>query len=213
MLAVNEPTDQDSFPILESEVEAAIRSLKIGKSPGVDNIPAELLKSGSDILKKLLTDICNKIWETGIWPSEWTKSLIISLHKKGSKQKCENYRTISLISHASKIILKIILHRLQHITEEFISEYQAGFRKGRSTSEKIFNLRIISEKYAQHNKPLYHVFIDFKKAFDRVWHEAFWSSMKSFNINLKLIEAIQSYIVKLKVRFTLTEKLENGSTQ
>ena len=90
------------------------------------------------------------------------------IHKKGSKQKCENYRTISLISHASKIMLKIILHRLQHITEEFISEEQAGFRKGRSTSEQIFNLRIISEKYAQHNKPLFHVFIDFKKAFDRV---------------------------------------------
>ena len=82
VLAVNEPTDQDSFPILENEVEAAIRALKIGKSPGVDNISAELLKSGGDILQKLLTDICNKIWETGIWPSEWTKSLIISLHKK-----------------------------------------------------------------------------------------------------------------------------------
>ena len=145
VLAVNEPIDQDSFHILESEVEAAIRGLKIGKSPGVDNIPAELLKSGGDILKKLLTYICNKIWETGIWPSEWTKSLIISLHKKGSTHKCENYRTISLITHASKIMLKIILHRLQHITEEFISEEQAGFRKGRSTSEQIFNLRIISE--------------------------------------------------------------------
>ena len=196
VLAVNEPTDQDSFPILESEVEAAIRALKISKSPGVDNIPAELLKSGGDILKKLLTDICNKIWETGIWPSEWKKSLIISLYKKGSKQKCENYRTISLITHASKIMLKIILHRQQHITEEFISKEQDGFRKGRSTSEQIFNLRIISEKYAQHNKPLFHVFIDFKKAFDRVWHEALWSSMKRFNINLKLIEAIQSLYSK-----------------
>ena len=73
---------------------------------------------------------------------------------------------------------------LQHIIEEFISEEQAGFRNGRSTREQIFNLRIISEKYAQHNKPLYHVFIDFKKAFDRVWHEALWSSMNRFNINL-----------------------------
>ena len=66
MIVVNEPTDQYSFPNLESEVEAAIRALKIGKSPGVDNIPAELLKSGGDILKKLPTDICNKIWETEI---------------------------------------------------------------------------------------------------------------------------------------------------
>ena len=80
---------------------------------------------------QILLDICNKIWETGIWPSYWTKSMIISLHKKGSKQKCENYRTINLkailISHSSKIMLKIILNRLKHYTEEFISEEQAVF--------------------------------------------------------------------------------------
>ena len=81
----------------------------------------------------MLLDICNTIWETGIWPSDWTKSMIISLYKKGSKQKYENYRTISLISHISNIMLKIILNRLQHYTEEFISEEQAGFRAGIST--------------------------------------------------------------------------------
>ena len=93
-------------------------------------------------------------------------------------------------------MLKIILHRLQHITDEFISEEQAGFRAGRRTSEYIFNLRIISEKYAQHNKPLYRVFIDFKKSFDRVWHKALWLAMKRFNINLKLIESIQNLYSK-----------------
>ena len=153
VLTVNEPSDQDNFPILECEVEAAIQALKMGKSAGIDNIPAELIKAGGHIVIQILLDICNKIWETGIWPSDWTKSMIISLHKKGSKQKCENYRTISLISHSSKIMLKIILNRLKHYTEEFISEEQAGFRTGRSTSEQIFNLRVISEKYSQHSKP------------------------------------------------------------
>ena len=176
---------------MESEVEAAIQALKMGKSAGIDNIPAELIKDGGHIVIQILLDICNKIWETGIWPSDWTKSMIISLHKKGSKHKCENYRTISLISHSSKIMLKIILNRLKHYTEEFISEEQAGFRTGRSTSEQIFNLRVISEKYSQHSKPLYQVFIDFKKAFDRIWHNALWSAMKRFNINSKLIESIQ----------------------
>ena len=104
VLTVNEPSDQDNFPILESEVEAAIQALKMGKSAGIDNIPAELIKAGGHIVIQILLDICNKIWETGIWPSDWTKSMIISLHKKGSKQKCENYRTISLISHSSKIM-------------------------------------------------------------------------------------------------------------
>ena len=152
----------------------------MGKSAGIDNIPAELIKDGGHIVIQILLDICNKIWETGIWPSDWT-SMIMSLHKKGSKQKCENYRTISPISHSSKIMLKIILNRLKHYTEEFISEEQAGFRT--STSEHIFNLRVISEKYSQHSKPLYQVFIDFKKAFDRIWHNALWSAKKRFNIN------------------------------
>ena len=121
---------------------------------------------------QILLDICNKIWETGIWPSDWTKLMIISLNKKGCKQKCENYRTISLISHYSKIMLNIILNRLKHYTEEFISEEQAGFRTGRSTSEQIFNLRVISEKYSQHSKPLYQIVIDFKKAFDNMAQRA-----------------------------------------
>ena len=155
----------------------------MGKSAGIDNIPAELIKAVGNIVIKILLDICNKIWETVIWPSDWTKAMIISLHKKGSKQKCENYRTIRLISHSSKIMLKIILNRLKHYMEEFISEEQAGFRTDRSTSEHIFNLRVISEKYSQHSKPLYQVFIDFKKAFDRIWHNALWSAMKRFNIN------------------------------
>ena len=107
--------------------------------------------------------------------------------KKESKEKCENYRRISHISHSSKIMLKIILNRLKHYTEELISEEQAGFRSGISTSEHIFNLRVISEKYYQHGKPLYQVFINLKKAFDRIWHNALWSAMKRFNINLKLI--------------------------
>ena len=84
-------------------------------------------------------------------------------------------------------MLKIILNRLKHYTKEFISKEQAGFRADRSISEHIFNLRVISEKYSQHSKPLYQVFIDFKKSFDRIWHNALWSAIKRININLKLI--------------------------
>ena len=80
---------------------------------------------------------------------------------------------------------------MQYYTEEFISEEQTGFGAGRSTSEQIFNIRFISEKYSQHSKPLYKVFIDFKKGFNRIWHNALWLAMKRFNINLKLIEFIQ----------------------
>ena len=164
--------NDDKSPILREEVEVAVKYLKGGKSPGNDNIPAELIKNGGEAMISALTIICNKIWKTGEWPTPWTKSMIITLPKKGNLQICNNYRTISLISHPSKVMLKVLLNRLKPQAEEIIAEEQAGFRTGRSTTEQIFNLRIICEKYLQHQQDLYHVFIDFKKAFDRVWHAA-----------------------------------------
>ena len=76
--------------------------------------------------------------------------------------------------------------------EKIIVEEQAGFRAGRSTTEQIFSLRILCEKYLQHQQDLYHVFIDFKKAFDRVWHEALWATMKKYNISANLIQVIKN---------------------
>ena len=85
---------------------------------------------------------------------------------------------ISLISNPSKIMLKIILNKLKPLAEKIIAEKQAGFRAGRSTTEQIFNLQIPCDKYLQHQQDLYHVFIDFRKAFDRVWHAALWATMR-----------------------------------
>ena len=154
----------------------------------------------------ILTAICNKIWMTGEWPTTWTQSLVITLPKKGNLQLCQNYRTISLISHPSKVMLKIILN-IQPQAEEIIAEEQAGFRAGRSTTEQIFNLRILCEKYLQHQQNLYHVFIDFKKAFDRVWHEALWATMRKYNINASIIRAIENLYDKDQ-----SAVLFNGST-
>ena len=164
----------------------------MGKSAGVDNIPAELVQAGGEAMIDILTSICNKFWRTGEWPTTWTRSLVITLAKKGNLQLFKNYRTISLISYPSKVMLKIILNRLQPQTEQILEEEQAGFRAGRSTTEQIFNLRILGEKYLQHQQNLYHVFIDFKKAFDRVWHEALWATMRKYNINASIIRAIEN---------------------
>ena len=165
----------------------------------------------------ILTAICNKIWKTGEWPTTWTQSLVITLPKKGNLQLCQNYRTISLISHPSKVMLKIILNRLQPQAEEIIAEEQAGFRSllifllfraGRSTTEQIFNLRILCGKYLQHQQNPYHVFIDFKKAFDRVWHETLWATMRKYNINASIIRAIENLYDKAQ-----SAVLFNGSTR
>ena len=89
-------------------------------------------------------------------------------------------------------MLKNILNRLKPKAEKIIAEEQAGFRAGRSTTEQIFNLRIPCEKYLQHQQDLFHVFIDFKKAFDKVWNAALWATMKKYIISTNLIQVIKN---------------------
>ena len=93
--------------------------------------------------------------------------------------------------------------------ESIIVEEQAGFRSGRSTTEQIFNLRILCERYLQHQQDLYHVFIDFKKAFDRVWHKALWSTMRLYNINVNLIQFIENLYNKAKSAVYLPGGIED----
>ena len=121
-------------------------ALKMGKSAGVDNIPTKLVQEGGEAMIDILTSICNTTWKTGEWPTTWTRSLVITLPNKGNLQLCQNYRTISLISHPSKIMLKIILNGLQPQAAGIIAEGLAGFRAGWSTTEQIFNLSILCEK-------------------------------------------------------------------
>ena len=128
---------ENDHPILRTDVEAAVQSQKKVKSDGVENIPSELIQTGGEDVITALTTICNNIWQTGEWPTQWTQSLVITLPKKGNRQQCQNYRTISLISHPSKVM---ILNRLKPQAEKIIAEEQAGFRAGRSTTEQIFNL-------------------------------------------------------------------------
>ena len=93
-------TKEDNLPILCEEVEAAVKSLKKGKSAGIDNIPAELIQAGGEAVTNFITAICSKIWQTGDWPTPWTQSMVITL-KKGNLELFQNNRTISLISHPS----------------------------------------------------------------------------------------------------------------
>ena len=113
----SQPPEEDPQPILREEVYIAVASLKRGKSAGVDDIPAELVQAGGETMIDGLTEICNRIRRTGEWPTSWTQSLIITLPKKGTLQLYQNYRNISLISHSSEVMLKVILNRLKLQTE------------------------------------------------------------------------------------------------
>ena len=136
-------TNTDNYSILREEIDAAVKPLKPGKSAGVVNIPADLTHAGGEIMIDALLNICNKIWQSGEWPTSWTQSLVITLPKKGNLQQCQNYRTISLISHASKVMLKILLNRLKPQAETTIAEEKAAFRPGRKATEQIFIPRIL----------------------------------------------------------------------
>ncbi|XP_063590197.1 uncharacterized protein LOC134767076 [Penaeus indicus] len=139
-------TTEDAEPdITRGGVEHAISKLKRGKAAGADNIPAELLQTGESTVT-LLRKICMLIWKNKEWPTQWTQSIVIPIPKKGNLKQCNNYRTISLICHASKVMLRIIGTRLKLQIENILAEEQAGFREGRSTTEQICNVRILGEK-------------------------------------------------------------------
>ena len=137
---------------------------------GPDDVPVELFKNGGDATLDRMHKICTAIWECGEWPEDWSSSIFILIPKKCDKKECTNYRTIALVSHASKILLRIILERIRNKTESEIEEEQSGFRRGRGSRDQITNLRILMRKARQYQQPLFMCFVDFRKAFDSISH-------------------------------------------
>ena len=153
---------REPAPTLE-EVEKALKHTRDGKAAGPDDIPIELLKLGGDSVVKAMHKIIVCVWNTGKWPEDWTQSTFVPLYKKGDPTVCANYRTISLISHASKVLLKVILARIQPKTELEVAEEQAGFRPQRGTHNHLCSLRILTEQARARRQPLYMCFVDFEK--------------------------------------------------
>ena len=189
ILKTMEQDKSNALAPLRSEIEWAIKSLKNGKSPGCDNIYAEMIKASGDEGIDIYHKLCTKIWENQVWPTDWKRAIFIPLPKKGDLQICSNYRTIALISHASKILLKIIMERK---LEEEVNMTQAGFRKNRGTRDHIFNLQMIIQKFREVDASLHTCFIDYSKAFDCVDHELLWQTLDDMNFDPILIDLIRS---------------------
>ena len=122
-----------------------------------DGIPVELFQIPKDDVVKVLHSICQQIWKTQQWPQDWKRSVSILITKKGNAKECSNYRTIALISHASKVMLKILQASLQQYVNRELPDVQAGFRKGRGTRDQIANIRWIMEKAREFKKK--HLFL------------------------------------------------------
>ena len=132
--------------ILECEVKWALESITRSKASGSDGIPVELFQILKDDAVKVLHSICQQILKTQQWPQDWKRSLSIPIKKKGNPKECSNYHTIVLISHASKVMLKILQTRLQQYMNHELPDVQTGFRKGRGTRDQIANIHWIIEK-------------------------------------------------------------------
>ena len=119
--------------ILECEVKWALGSITMNNPSGGDGIPAELFQVLKDDAVKVLHSVGQQIWKTQQWPQDWKRSVFIPIQKKGHAKECSNYHTIALISHASKVMLKILQASLQQYMNREFPDVQAGFRKGRGT--------------------------------------------------------------------------------
>ena len=155
---LHDPDNQDGVithlepDILECEVKWALESISTNEGSGGDGIPVELFQVLKDDGVKVLHSICQQIWKTQQWPQDWKRSVFIPIPKKRNAKECSDYRTIVLISHANKVMLKILQARLQVYVNIYLPDVQAGFRKGRGTREQIASIRWILEKAREFQK-------------------------------------------------------------
>ena len=133
------------------------------KASGDDGIPVELFQILKDDAVKVLHSICQQIWKTQQWPQDWKWSVFIPIPKKGNAKECSNYCTIALISHSSKVLLKILQAWLQQYLNHELSDVQAGFRKSRGTRDQVVNIRWIIEKAREFQKNIYFALLTMPK--------------------------------------------------
>ena len=169
--------------ILECQVTWALESITVNKASGGDGIPAELFQILKDDAVKVLHSVCQQIWSTQQWPQDWKRTTFIPMPKKGNAKECSNYRTIALISHTSKVMLKILQARLQIFMNRELPDVQVGFRKGRGTREQIAN---ICQLYHQKSKRIPEKTSTFtslttRKTFDCVYHNKPENSSRNGN--------------------------------
>ena len=159
---------ETSQNVIKAEVLKAIEKLKTGKAEGTDNIPAEMLKIFKGTALDEIVLLCQQMYSEGKWPEDFVKSVMVPLKKKSVAKKYEDHRTITLISHASKVMLKILTRRLENKLTAEIEQDQFGFIKGCGTGEAIAVMRILAEQSIEHGQELYVSFVVFEKAFNRV---------------------------------------------
>ena len=137
---------------MECEIKWALESITMNKASGSDGVLVELFQILKDDAVNVLHSVCQQIWKSQQWPQDWIRSLFIPIPKKGNAKECSNYHPIALISHTSKVMLKILQARLQQYVNHELPDVQAGFRKGRGTRDQIANICWIIKKAKEFQK-------------------------------------------------------------
>ena len=168
--------------ILECDVKWALGSITTNKGTGGDQSPVELFQILKDDAVKVVHTICQQIWKTQQWQQNWKRSVFFPIPNKGNAKECSKYCTVALISHTTKVMLKILQARLIQYVNHELPDVQARFRKGRGTRGQIANICWIIEKARIPEKNMYFCFIDYTKAFDCVDHNKLWKILKEMGL-------------------------------
>ena len=202
------------------EVTKNMQRMKNEKAVGPDDIPVEVWKCLGESALKFLTKMYNRTMESERMPEEWRDSVLIPIFKnKGDVQSCSNYRGIKLISHTMKLWERIVEKRLR--SDLKFSNQQYGFMPGKSTTDALFALRVLMEKYREGQKELHCVFVDLEKAYDKVPREEVWYCMRKSGLAEKYLRIVQDMYddiktavrcaVGVKVGFEVKVGLHQGS--
>jgi hypothetical protein len=166
------------------EVEIAVAKLKKYKSPGSDQIPAELIQAGGEMLLSENHKLINSVWKKEELTDQWNDSIIAPIHKKGHKTDCKNYRGISL-STSYKSVSNILFSRVVAYIDEITGDHQCGIRRKRTTTDQIFCIRQMLVRKWEYNETVHQLFIDFKKTYNSVRREVLYNIIIKFGVPIK----------------------------
>ena len=172
-------------------VASAISCMKIGIAVGPSGIAIEMIKASGSVGAQMIADLANSIIKAGQIPKQWEESFIINVYKgKGDAMERGNYRGLKLLDHALKVIERVVVKIVRkHVN---IDDMQFGFMPGRGTTDAIFILRQLQEKYISKDKQLFFAFVDLEKAFDRVPREVIWWSLRKLGVEEWLVKLVQA---------------------
>jgi hypothetical protein len=195
---------RDAPPILTSEVEQAVRSLRSRRAPGPDRISSEMVKYGIDMLAQPLTTIFNEWLTQETVPDEVPDSIVKLIFKKGSALQIQNYRPIALLSVVYKTFTKVLERRMEKTLDANLSREQAGFRKSFSTTEHILTVEEMIQRSREYPMPLYLAFVDYEKGFDSVEFSSVWNALDCHGVPQPIVNTIRSIYRKAVVKLRIT---------